>query len=125
MLTVKGFIMDYVIKILGTPAIIIAFIAFLGLALQKSSITNIIKGTLLAFIGFVLIKTGGSILGGVLTMFSDLFTNAFGLRGVVPSNEAIMALTIDKLGRPAGFILFFAMIINVLLARYTRFKGLC
>jgi len=115
---------DYIIKILGTPAIIVAFIAFLGLALQRSSLTDIIKGTLLAFIGFVLIKTGGSILGGVLTMFSDIFTNAFGLRGVVPSNEAIMALTIDTLGRPAAFILFFAMIINVLLARYTRFKSI-
>ncbi|MCU6677659.1 PTS ascorbate transporter subunit IIC [Leclercia tamurae] len=116
--------MDYIIKILGTPAIIVAFIALLGLTLQRSSLTDIIKGTLLAFIGFVLIKTGGSILGGVLTMFSDIFTNAFGLRGVVPSNEAIMALTIDTLGRPAAFILFFAMIINVLLARYTRFKSI-
>jgi len=115
---------DYIIKILGTPAIIVAFIALLGLTLQRSSLTDIIKGTLLAFIGFVLIKTGGSILGGVLTMFSDIFTNAFGLRGVVPSNEAIMALTIDTLGRPAAFILFFAMIINVLLARYTRFKSI-
>ncbi|MFD1801963.1 PTS ascorbate transporter subunit IIC [Mixta tenebrionis] len=116
--------MDHIINLLGTPAIIIALIAFLGLVLQKSSLTDIIKGTLLAFIGFVLIKTGGGILGGVLTMFSDIFTNAFGLQGVVPSNEAIMALTIDTLGRPAAFILFFAMVINVLLARFTRFKSI-
>jgi PTS system ascorbate-specific IIC component len=84
----------------------------------------IVRGTVLAFVGFVLIKTGGGILGGVLTMFSDLFTHAFGLRGVVPSNEAIMALTIDKLGRPAAIILFFAMVVNILLARYTRFKSI-
>ncbi|KNC90735.1 PTS ascorbate transporter subunit IIC [Trabulsiella odontotermitis] len=116
--------MDYVIKVLGTPAIIIAFIAFIGLLFQKATIAGIIKGTLLAFTGFVLIKTGGAILGGVLTMFSDIFTNAFGLRGVVPSNEAIMALTIDSLGRPSAFILFFAMIINVIIARYTRFKSI-
>lgn len=43
MLTVKGFIMDYVIKILGTPAIIIAFIAFLGLALQKVALRILSK----------------------------------------------------------------------------------
>lgn len=116
--------MDYIINILGTPAIIIAFIAFLGLLLQKSKITTIVKGTLLAFIGFILIKTGGSILGSVLTMFSDIFTNAFGLQGVVPSNEAVMALTIDTLGRPAAFILLFAMLINILIARYTRFKAI-
>ncbi|MCE9885234.1 PTS ascorbate transporter subunit IIC [Obesumbacterium proteus] len=116
--------MDYLLKVFGTPSIIIAFIAFCGLCLQKAKLTTIIKGTVLAFLGFVLIKTGGGILGGVLTMFSDLFTHAFGLRGVVPSNEAIMALTIDRLGRPAAIILFFAMIINILLARYTRFKSI-
>lgn len=98
--------MDYLLKVFGTPSIIIAFIAFCGLCLQKAKLTTIIKGTVLAFLGFVLIKTGGGILGGVLTMFSDLFTHAFGLRGVVPSNEAIMALTIDRLGRPAAIILF-------------------
>lgn len=116
--------MDYLLKIFGTPSIIIAFIAFCGLCLQKAKLTAIIKGTVLAFLGFVLIKTGGGILGGVLTMFSDLFTHAFGLRGVVPSNEAIMALTIDKLGRPAAVILFFAMIVNILIARFTRFKSI-
>ncbi|HKM98541.1 MAG TPA: PTS ascorbate transporter subunit IIC [Buttiauxella sp.] len=116
--------MDYLLRLFGTPAIIIAFIAFIGLCLQKSKVSTIIRGTVLAFVGFVLIKTGGGILGGVLTMFSDLFTHAFGLRGVVPSNEAIMALTIDKLGRPAAIILFFAMIVNILLARYTRFKSI-
>ncbi|MDN8601399.1 PTS ascorbate transporter subunit IIC [Citrobacter sp. S2-9] len=116
--------MEYLLRLFGTPAIIIAFIAFLGLCLQRSKVSAIIRGTVLAFVGFVLIKTGGGILGGVLTMFSDLFTHAFGLRGVVPSNEAIMALTIDKLGRPAAIILFFAMIVNIFLARYTRFKSI-
>jgi PTS system ascorbate-specific IIC component len=115
---------DYLLRVFGTPAIIIAFIAFVGLCLQKCKVSMIVRGTVLAFVGFVLIKTGGGILGGVLTMFSDLFTHAFGLRGVVPSNEAIMALTIDKLGRPAAIILFFAMVVNILLARYTRFKSI-
>lgn len=115
--------MELFLSIFGKPAIIIALVAFIGLVLQRAKISKIITGTLLSFIGFVLIKTGGKILGGVLGMFSDMFTHAFGMYGVVPSNEAITALTMDTLGASAAFILFFAMIINLLLARYTRFKS--
>ncbi len=112
------------LNIFGQPAIIIALVAFIGLILQRAKISKIITGTLLSFIGFVLIKTGGKILGGVLIMFSNMFTHAFGMHGVVPSNEAITALTMESLGTSAAFILFFAMIINLLLARFTRFKSI-
>lgn len=116
--------MDLFLNIFGQPAIIIALVAFIGLVLQKAKISKIITGTILSFVGFILIKTGGKILGGVLVMFSDMFTHAFGMHGVVPSNEAITALTMDTLGTSAAFILFFAMIINMLLARFTRFKSI-
>lgn len=116
--------MDLFLNIFGQPAIIIALVAFIGLVLQKAKISKIITGTILSFVGFILIKTGGKILGGVLVMFSDMFTHAFGMHGVVPSNEAITALTMDTLGASAAFILFFAMIINMLLARFTRFKSI-
>jgi len=56
------------LNIFGQPAIIIALVAFIGLILQRAKISKIITGTLLSFIGFVLIKTGGKILGGVLIM---------------------------------------------------------
>ena len=116
--------MDLFLNIFGQPAIIIALVAFIGLVLQRAKLSKIITGTLLSFIGFVLIKTGGKILGGVLIMFSNMFTHAFGMHGVVPSNEAITALTMESLGTSAAFILFFAMIINLLLARFTRFKSI-
>ncbi|MCX8602002.1 MULTISPECIES: PTS ascorbate transporter subunit IIC [unclassified Gilliamella] len=116
--------MDLFLNIFGQPAIIIALVAFIGLVLQRAKLSKIITGTLLSFIGFVLIKTGGKILGGVLVMFSNMFTHAFGMHGVVPSNEAITALTMESLGASAAFILFFAMIINLLLARFTRFKSI-
>jgi PTS system ascorbate-specific IIC component len=69
-----------------------------------------------------MIKVGGSILMKVLTAFSSLFSNAFNIVGVVPSNEAIMAATIDKLGATAAIILLFSMLLNILLARLPALK---
>ncbi|MGP2516737.1 PTS ascorbate transporter subunit IIC [Yersinia sp. 2545 StPb PI] len=114
--------MDILLSLVKTPAVIIAIVAFLGLLFQKASVSRLITGTFLSFIGFTMIKVGGSILMKVLTAFSTLFSSAFNIVGVVPSNEAIMAATIDKIGATAALILLFSMILNILLARFTRFK---
>lgn len=116
--------MDILLSLVKTPSVIIAIVAFLGLIFQRAPISRIITGTLLSFIGFTMIKVGGSILMKVLTAFSSLFSNAFNIVGVVPSNEAIMAATIDKLGATAAVILLFSMVLNILLARFTRFKNI-
>ncbi|MGL6010074.1 MAG: PTS transporter subunit IIC, partial [Shewanella oncorhynchi] len=116
--------MDILLSLVKTPSVIIAIVAFLGLIFQRAPISRIITGTLLSFIGFTMIKVGGSILMKVLTAFSSLFSNAFNIVGVVPSNEAIMAATIDKLGATAAVILLFSMLLNILLARFTRFKNI-
>ncbi|WP_312581427.1 PTS ascorbate transporter subunit IIC [Atlantibacter hermannii] len=114
--------MDILLGLVKTPAVIIAIVAFLGLLFQKASLSRLITGTFLSFIGFTMIKVGGGILMKVLTAFSSLFSKAFDIVGVVPSNEAIMSATIDKLGATAALILLFSMILNILLARFTRFK---
>lgn len=114
--------MDILLGLVKTPAVIIAIVAFLGLLFQKASVSRLITGTALSFIGFTMIKVGGSILMKVLTAFSSLFSKSFDIVGVVPSNEAIMAATIDKLGATAALILLFSMILNIILARFTRFK---
>ncbi|WJM86581.1 PTS ascorbate transporter subunit IIC [Dickeya chrysanthemi] len=114
--------MDILLSLVKTPSVIIAIVAFLGLLFQHASLSRLITGTFLSFIGFTMIKIGGGILMKVLTAFSSLFSHAFDIAGVVPSNEAIMAATIDKIGATAALILLFAMLLNILLARFTRLK---
>ena len=54
--------MEIFLSLVKTPAVIIAIIAFLGLVFQKASVSRVITGTALSFIGFTMIKVGGSIL---------------------------------------------------------------
>ncbi|OMF43388.1 PTS ascorbate transporter subunit IIC [Paenibacillus peoriae] len=114
--------MEMFMSIIREPSIIIAIVTLLGLIFQRKKVSEIITGTTLSFMGFTMIKVGGGILGGVLTNFSQIFSYAFNLKGVVPSNEAIMALTIDQIGADAALILLFSMILNIVLARLTKFK---
>ncbi|MBF0844032.1 PTS ascorbate transporter subunit IIC, partial [Streptococcus danieliae] len=54
--------------------------------------------------------------------FGQMFEQAFNLKGVVPNNEAIVALALDKYGTATSLIMLFGMVFNIAIARFTRFK---
>lgn len=114
--------MDIFLEIVKKPAIIIAIVTMIGLIATKQKFTKVIAGTLTAFIGFTMIKLGSAILSDVLKNFSKLFNEAFGLKGIVPSNESVMSALLADLGSQASMILVVGLIVNILLARFTLFK---
>jgi len=109
-------------EILSTPAVLIALIACLGLVLQKAPATDVIRGTLKSFLGFILIGAGAGILVGALEPMASMFEHAFDTTGVVPNNEAIIALALQEFGEVTALIMFFGMFANLVLARLTRLK---
>jgi len=108
--------------ILSQPAVLVALISFIGLVLQKKSMSDIIKGTTKSFLGFIVIAAGAGILVGSLEPFGKIFQEAFHVTGVVPNNEAIVAMALTKYGSATAFIMFFGMLANILIARFTRLK---
>lgn len=115
--------MDIFIEIIKKPAIIIALVTLVGLIAMKNKPSKVITGTIISFVGFSMIKLGSGILATVLTAFSKLFDSAFKLQGVVPSNEAMMAMTMKDFGSVASLILIVGLVTNILVARFTRFKA--
>lgn len=115
--------MDILLQVVQKPAIIIAIVTLIGLIAMKNKPSKIIVGTVLAFVGFTMIKMGSSIVSGVLSSFSTLFTGAFNLEGLVPSNEAMMAATMDAVGGTASLTLVVGLVVNLVLARFTMFKS--
>ncbi|MDR6121214.1 PTS system ascorbate-specific IIC component [Bacillus sp. SLBN-46] len=108
--------------ILSQPAVLVALISFIGLVLQKKSMSDIIKGTTKSFLGFIVIAAGAGILVGSLDPFGKMFQEAFHVTGVVPNNEAIVAMALTEYGSATAFIMFFGMLANILIARFTRLK---
>jgi len=117
------FSMGIFIEIIKKPAIIIALVTLVGLIAMKNKPSKVITGTILSFVGFSMIKLGSGILANVLMAFSKLFDSAFNVEGIVPSNEAMMAMTMKSLGSIASLILVVGLVTNILVARFTRFKA--
>lgn len=114
--------MQTLIDILSVPAILVALIALIGLLLQKKGAADIVKGTTKTFVGFLVLSAGAGVLQTALVPFGQLFEKAFNVSGVVPNNEAIVGLALTEYGTTTALIMFFGMIVNILLARFTRYK---
>src|SRR5690606_11007705 len=111
-----------VLDILSQPAVLVTAIALIGLLIQKKSSAEIIKGTTKTFLGFIVLSAGANVLVGSLDPFGKMFQEAFHVNGVVPNNEAIVAMALTKYGSTTALIMFFGMIANILVARFTNFK---
>ena len=108
--------------ILGSPAILVGIFALLGLLLQRKAFPDVISGTLKTIMGFVILGAGADVIVGTLNHFGAMFEQAFNIQGVIPNNEAIVAVAQDVFGTETALIMLFGMLANILFARITKFK---
>lgn len=111
-----------ILDILSVPAILVGIIAMIGLILQKKSASDILKGTIKTILGFLVLGGGAGIVVGALGFFGTMFQQGFGIKGVVPNNEAIVSLALKNYGTQTALIMAFGMLANILIARFTKLK---
>ena len=110
------------LDIVSTPAILVALIALTGLLLQKKNASDTVKGTLKTFVGFLVLTGGAGVVVSSLEPFGDMFKQAFNVQGIVPNNEAIVSQALVEYGTMTALIMFFGMVVNIAIARFTKFK---
>jgi PTS system ascorbate-specific IIC component len=111
-----------ILDILSVPAILVGLIAMIGLISQKKSASDTFKGTVKTILGFLVLGGGAGIVVASLSYFGIMFEHGFNVQGVVPNNEAIVALALKTYGTQTALIMAFGMVANVLIARFTKLK---
>lgn len=107
-------------EVFGQGAIFLALVAMIGLILQKKSISEIIRGTLMTAMGFFVLNTGtglitGSSIDGIATAFNT----------VMP--QAVESTSVDigaEFGTEIGIVMIVSFAINVIFARLTKWKSI-
>lgn len=114
-------VLDFIVNILSTPAILVGLLALLGLALQKKPIEEIVMGTIKTIVGFLVLTAGSAYLqSGSLLAFGEIFNYAFNMQGVVPNNEAVVSMALNDFGQASAIIMCIGMVLNIVLARFSR-----
>ena len=111
-------------NIFGQPALLIGFIALVGLLLQKKPSSDVISGTVKTVVGFMILTRGADIVVEALLNFTPILQSAFGMEVSLFdafAGAGLGALTANY-GGVAALIMTFGFLLNVLLARFTKFK---
>lgn len=114
--------MTVLLDIAKSPAFLVSLIALIGLLVQKKSAADIVKGTIKTFVGFLVLSAGAGVVSGSLEPFGGMFEAAFNVKGVVPNNEAIVSMALQQFGTITALVMFFGMLANILIARFSKMK---
>ncbi|MGB8451545.1 MAG: PTS ascorbate transporter subunit IIC [Anaerocolumna sp.] len=106
-------------NIFGVPTFLLMLIVLAGHLLQKSPVEKIISGTIKAGVGFLVINAGSSVISGSLTSFTNVWSEVFGLHSTSYADKENFT---SDFGSTVALIMLFGFLINVLLARFTKFK---
>ena len=114
---------EFIVKdLLGQASILIAFIAMLGLILQKKSAGKTAEGTFKTLLGFLIMMAGINIIVATLTFLNDIFTQGFGMKGYITDVAAIAGLANRELGSEVALTLMVIFAVNIIIARLTPLK---
>lgn len=114
--------LEIIKDILSQPAFIMGIISMLGLLALKKRKDKVIVGTLKPILGYLMLSAGASVIQSNLSPLADMIQSGFNITGVVPNNEAITSIAQQVLGVETMSILIVGLVINLLIARFTKFK---
>jgi PTS system ascorbate-specific IIC component len=107
-------------NILRNPPVLLGLIAGLGLILQGKTVTDIVKGMLLAAFGMIILDTGVGILVGAIAPINGAFQS---LSAGAATAEGLNDVTFTQLhGGDVGMAMLVALILHLIIARFTPFK---
>ena len=109
-------------EILSIPAVLVGLMVFIGLVAQRAATTKVMSGTLKSIIGFLILGAGAGVIVGSLDSLGGIIDEAFHIQGVIPNNEAIVAIAQQMFGTETALIMGFGFIANILFARFTPWK---
>ncbi len=108
---------------LRDTAVIMGVIALVGLLLQKKSAVDVFSGTVKTIIGFMIFNIGSDAMSAQVTTFSNMFSTAFQVKGVVTQVEVATALALNTYGTEVAMVMVLGFIMNLVFAKVTPFKA--
>ncbi len=114
--------LEFLRDVLQQPALLLGIVSCVGLVALKRPFYKIMTGTLKPILGYLMLSCGSGFIVANLDPLGKMIQEGFHITGVVPNNEAIVAVAQKLLGVETMSILVVGLVVNLLIARFTKFK---
>jgi len=115
-------ILEFFRDVLKQPALLMGIMALIGLVALKRPMFKVMTGTLKPILGYLMLGAGADFIVANLTPLGKMIEEGFHITGVVPNNEAIVSVAQKVLGIETMSILLAGLVINLIIARFTKYK---
>lgn len=115
-------LLQFLKDVLSEPALLIGIMSCVGLICLRSPGHKILTGTLGPILGYLMLSAGAGVIVTNLEPLGKMIEEGFNITGVVPNNEAVTAAAQQLLGVETMSILVLGLILNLVIARFTKYK---
>ncbi|AUM99467.1 PTS ascorbate transporter subunit IIC [Clostridium botulinum] len=115
-------LLQFLRDVLKQPALLMGIMALVGLVALKKPGHKVLTGTLKPILGYLMLGAGADFIVANLEPLGGMIQTGFNITGVVPNNEAIVAVAQKVLGVETMSILVVGLLINLVIARFTKYK---
>ncbi len=119
LLAIVKFLVD---EIFSKPFYLVGLMTAVGLIALRRPTGQVIGGTIKATMGFLILVVGAVTVINALGPLEKLIIGATGARGVVPTNEAIVALAQSRYGGLTAWVMFVGFLASLVIARATNLR---
>jgi PTS system ascorbate-specific IIC component len=109
-------------EVLSQPFYLVGLMTAVGLIALRKRAGDVIGGALKATLGFLILVVGATTVVNALNPLGTLILGATGAQGVVPTNEAIVALAQAKYGATVAWTMIAGFLASLLIARVTPLR---
>lgn len=115
-------LLEFLRDVLQQPALLIGMVSLVGLLALGRPFHKVMTGTLKPIMGYLMLSAGAGVIVENLAPLGSMIEVGFNITGVVPNNEAIVSVAQDLLGVETMSILVVGLVMNLVIARFTKFK---
>ncbi|MGG7058080.1 PTS ascorbate transporter subunit IIC [Clostridium tertium] len=115
-------ILEFFRDFLKEPALLMGLMAFIGLVALRKPANKVMTGTLKPILGYLMLGAGADFITSNLNPLGEMIQKGFHINGVIPNNEAIVSVAQKVLGVETMSILVVGYIVNLIIARFTKYK---
>ncbi|MCM1990692.1 PTS ascorbate transporter subunit IIC [Oceanirhabdus seepicola] len=119
-MSLLNFIVENIFK---SPHLFLGLIAFIGLIIQRKSISDVLKGTFKTVLGVLILNKGVEIIAGIINPAALIFTKLYGVSAETTLNPIGIGTFTIEYGSVIGGVMVLAFLMNIIIARYTKFKN--
>lgn len=115
-------LLSFFTDILQQPAFLMGIVAFVGLITLRKPAHKVLTGTLGPILGYLMLAAGADVIVTNLSPLANMIQKGLNITGVVPNNEAVTSVAQKILGVETMSILVVGLVVNLIIARFTRYK---